>query len=130
MDHIKSFSNLFFVFVRAFPSRFSSFQFHECYKSVRNLFFPKKRKERKTLHFNKIHVFESIIYLGKGTALHSSWSLGPIFCQASNPRRASMGFVTIYKGLKSITIVCISMASSTISISSKCHMYHSRIQIS
>jgi hypothetical protein len=72
--------------------KISKFQFQECYKSVRNLFFPKKiKKEKRTLHFNKIHKFESIVYLGKGTALHSSWSLGPNFHQAVKSNKSLNG---------------------------------------
>jgi hypothetical protein len=47
--------------------------------------------------------------------------LGPVSTKLSNPRRASMGFLTIYKGLKPIIVVCIGMASSIVSMSSKCH---------
>jgi len=104
-----------------FPWQNFQFSIQECYKSVRNLLFPQKKGKEKEPYILIGFINLKALFTSE-KELHCTLLgvLGPVSTKLSNPRRASMGFLTIYKGLKPIIVVCIGMASSIVSTSSKC----------
>jgi hypothetical protein len=93
-------------------------------------FPPKKRKKKEPYTLIRFINLKALFTLEKEPYCTLLGVLGPVSTRRLNPRRASMGFLAIYKCLKPIKVMFISMARSIISTSSKRqHISHQDLDI-